>query len=62
MRLFLYRMIALSVAVLLMIPAAFAQVRLPQPISDGMVLQRDVPVNVRGWATPAEKIVVEFHG
>ena len=49
-------------AVLLIIPAAFAQVRLPQLISDGMVLQRDEPVNIWGWATPAEKVKVEFNG
>jgi len=55
-------MTALSLAVLLMIPAAFAQVRLPQLINDGMVLQRDAPVNIWGWATPAEKIKVEFNG
>ena len=64
MRLFLYRMMAVTpVAVLSMIPqAAFAQVRLPQLISDGMVLQRDVAVNIWGWATPGEKIAVEFKG
>ena len=62
MRLFLYRRTAMSLAVLLIISAAFAQVRLPQLISDGMVLQRDVPVNIWGWATPAEKIRVGFNG
>ena len=62
MHLFLYRRTVLSLAVLLIIPAAFAQVRLPQLISDGMILQRDVPVNVWGWATPAEKIAVVFNG
>ncbi len=61
MRLFLYRLIALSVAVLLMIPGVFAQVRLPLLISDGMVMQRDVPVNIWGWAAPAERIKVEFN-
>ena len=55
-------MTALSLAVLLMIPAAFAQVRLPQLISDGMILQRDVPVNVWGWATPGEQITIGFNG
>jgi sialate O-acetylesterase len=62
MRLFVYCMIALSLAGLSMISAASAQVRLPQLISDGMVLQRDTVVNVWGWATPAEKIIVTFNG
>jgi sialate O-acetylesterase len=53
---------ALTAAILLIIAQASAQVRLPQLISDGMVLQRDLPVNVWGWAAPAEKIKVEFNG
>ena len=40
-------------------PAA-AQVRLPQLISDGMVLQRDVPVKIWGWAAPTEKLTIDF--
>ena len=38
--------------------SGFAQVRLPQFISDGMVLQRDVPVKIWGWASPGEKVTV----
>ena len=39
-----------------------AQVRLPQLVSDGMVLQRDAKINVWGWASPGEKVWVKFRG
>jgi sialate O-acetylesterase len=39
-----------------------AQVRLPQLVSDGMVLQRDAPLKIWGWAAPAEKISLTFNG
>ena len=35
-----------------------AQVRLPQLVSDGMVLQREAPVKIWGWASPGEKITL----
>src|SRR5687767_10390041 len=37
------------------------QIRLPRLISDGMVLQRDSPIKLWGWAAPAEKITVTFN-
>ena len=37
-----------------------AQVRLPKIISDGMILQRDAKINVWGWASPNEKVSVQF--
>lgn len=37
-----------------------AQFRLPKLISDGMVLQRDAPLKVWGWASAGEKISVQF--
>jgi sialate O-acetylesterase len=40
--------------------ASHADVRLPKILSDHMVLQRDVPVVLWGWATPGEKVSVEF--
>ncbi|MBD2700078.1 sialate O-acetylesterase [Spirosoma sp. BT702] len=40
---------------------AQAQLRLPKLISDGMVLQRDVPLKIWGWATPGERITVRFN-
>jgi len=37
-----------------------ADVRLPKLISSGMVLQRDQPLKIWGWASPAEKVSVKF--
>ena len=37
-----------------------AQIRLPQLISDGIVLQRETPVKIWGWASPGEKITVQL--
>jgi sialate O-acetylesterase len=45
---------------LLALNPALADVRLPRLLSDGMVLQRDAKVNVRGWADPGENVRVEF--
>ena len=47
-----------------LLPAGFchAEVRLPQLISDGMVLQRDVRLNIWGWASPGEKVSLRFKG
>ncbi len=39
-----------------------AQLRLPRIITDSMVLQRDVKLNIWGWASPGEKIKVQFNG
>lgn len=48
---------------LLLIPlAVLGQVRLPQLISDGMVLQRNVQNKIWGWASPGENITIRFHG
>ncbi|MFD3001958.1 sialate O-acetylesterase [Pontibacter toksunensis] len=41
---------------------ALAQVRLPELISDGMVLQRNAKTKVWGWASPGEKVTVRFDG
>lgn len=35
---------------------AYAQVRLTKLISSGMVLQRDQPLKIWGWASPAERV------
>ena len=39
----------------------FSQVRLPKIITNGMVLQRDVKLNIWGWASPGEKVTVAFN-
>jgi len=41
--------------------AASAEIRLPKLISDGMILQRDIPVKIWGWATPGEEISLQFN-
>ncbi|QEC51645.1 sialate O-acetylesterase [Anseongella ginsenosidimutans] len=39
-----------------------ADIRLPKLVGDNMVLQRDLPIHVWGWADPGEKIEITFHG
>ncbi|GMV99569.1 MAG: 9-O-acetylesterase [Candidatus Hydrogenedentota bacterium] len=42
-------------------PAA-GELRMPRVFSDNMVLQRDMPIKVWGWATPGAKVVVALDG
>ena len=39
-----------------------AAVRLPALLSDRMVIQRELPVRVWGWADPGEEVSVAFRG
>jgi sialate O-acetylesterase len=39
-----------------------AEVRLPQLISNLMVLQRDTKLKIWSWASPGEKITTKFAG
>ncbi|HYH57072.1 MAG TPA: sialate O-acetylesterase, partial [Anseongella sp.] len=39
-----------------------ADIRLPKLVGDNMVLQRDMPVHIWGWADPGEKIDITFGG
>ena len=41
---------------------AFAEVRLPSVLGDGMVLQRDMPAPIWGTASPGEKVSVAVAG
>ena len=41
---------------------SFCEVKLPKLISNGMVLQRETDVKIWGWATPGEKVSVNFNG
>ena len=43
-------------------PASFAQIRVPRLVSDGMVLQREMPLRIWGFGTPGEKVTVKFDG
>ncbi len=52
----------LTILLIFLISNAQAQLRLPSLISDSMILQRDKPLPIWGWATPGEKISVAFNG
>lgn len=52
----------LAFGVLSLFTEATAQIRLPRLISDGAVLQRDVPCAVWGWAAAHENITLELNG
>jgi sialate O-acetylesterase len=53
---------ALLGALLLSIVGTHADVRLPNVISDNMVIQRDKPIQIWGWAKRREKVTVTFKG
>ena len=55
----MYRIIFLLI---LSISAATIQsaVKLPRLISDGMILQRDTPLQLWGWASPKESVTIRF--
>jgi len=40
---------------------SYSHVRLPRLISDNMVLQREKPINLWGWADAGEKVTVQFN-
>jgi sialate O-acetylesterase len=41
--------------------ASLADIKLPKLFADNMVLQRDAPIIIWGWAAPGEKINVQLH-
>lgn len=47
---------------LLVSPCAHARVELPLLFTDGVVVQRDRPLPVWGWASPGAKVQVDFDG
>ena len=62
MRVRIHRIGCLLPCLLLVLSAtARAAVRLPHVLSDHAVLQRNRPIHVWGWATPAAKLAVTFH-
>lgn len=42
--------------------ATIAQVRLPRLVRDSMVLQRDQPLPIWGWASPGEQVTITHKG
>ena len=57
MRPHLISLLALAVSL-----SSAAEIRLPHVLSDHGVLQRNQPVRIWGWASPAEIVTVSFHG
>jgi sialate O-acetylesterase len=53
-------LLSLTIACFFMIPATMADVRLPSLVSSNMVLQRNKPLHIWGWADEGEKITVRF--
>jgi sialate O-acetylesterase len=51
-----------SLLLLMLAPAARADVRVPSIIGDNMVLQQGRKVRVWGWAEPGERVTVSFRG
>jgi sialate O-acetylesterase len=45
---------------ILVAATGFAEVRLPKVLSDHVVLQRDAPIHIWGWADPGEQITVSL--
>jgi sialate O-acetylesterase len=56
------RVVAISLIALVSSLAVSAQVRLPRLVRDSMILQRDAPIKIWGWASKNEKVTVKFNG
>jgi len=56
------RMGALAVLIVCSPPSGRSETKLPAILSSHMVLQRDRPIHVWGWAAPGEKVAVTMHG
>jgi sialate O-acetylesterase len=56
------RTVEVFFCVMLCCTALMADVKLAGVFSDGMVLQREMPVPVWGWAEAGEKVIVSFGG
>jgi sialate O-acetylesterase len=53
--------ITLGLIALLLTGTTNAQLRLPKIFGDSMILQRNAPLRIWGWASPAETITIQFH-
>jgi sialate O-acetylesterase len=54
------KILFLTVCAFLLVQTACCQVRLPRLVRDSMILQRDAPIKIWGWASPKEKIKISF--
>ncbi len=50
----------LSLLLILLASLTYANIRLPKILADNMVLQRNKPITIWGWADANEKIVAQF--
>jgi sialate O-acetylesterase len=60
----IYRLVILTTLFLTFLcsyQSASANVRLPKIFTDSMIVQRDKPIKLWGWAGRDEKVVVKFH-
>jgi len=55
------RLMLIPVLFIVFSMSATADVKLPYILSDNMVLQRGLPLNVWGWANPGERVSVAFN-
>ncbi|MCU4165765.1 sialate O-acetylesterase [Carboxylicivirga caseinilyticus] len=53
------RLVYMLLLALVSLPS-LAAVKLPRLVSNGMILQRDEPLKIWGWADPSEKVTVKF--
>lgn len=53
--------IIIELCIIFAVPAR-AAIRLPELFGDKMVLQRNIDLNIWGWASPKEKVTVRFRG
>jgi sialate O-acetylesterase len=53
--------IALLFAAIIFTVASFANITLPKIFGDNMVLQRNKPISIWGWATAGEKLTIQFN-
>lgn len=59
MRTYFFKISLLGLLLFCLTPIS-AAIRLPKLVSDGMILQRDQPITLWGWARPGEKIQASF--
>jgi len=58
---FRFKVLGCWLAGALSIASLQAQVTLPRLVSDGMVLQRNQPIHLWGWASPGEQVTISFN-
>ncbi|MDR0327007.1 MAG: 9-O-acetylesterase, partial [Planctomycetaceae bacterium] len=58
----LFTFLCFAAVMTCVVVAVRADVRMPEVFNDNMVLQRDMPIPIWGWAEPQEKVTVSFSG